>query len=200
MKISYTSKLYFGKYPYKVALHTRLSGGKSWKIGILEPLEFQVLTVWCEQHMGGEHKIRRRFRGYTNPGSDWHQLVYVQTEAAKNALVQAYGAQVEQVWQPLDNSHLQSLEVRNITEVRSNLLFKKYKHVIYFKYDRSHHMWNWLKSLLQGSSTSDLKGDKWWPRVYSTDMDDINMIQLSFPENIDYIKHVILVPTESPPK
>jgi hypothetical protein len=194
MKINFTSKLYFRQYAYKVVLSCRASGGRWWRRDGQTPVEFTQLTTWCETHAPNAHEIRRRVQKQTNRYTDWHQVVYVQTEHVKNSLVQEYGANVLEVTQPLDTAHGQLLEVRNITEVRHNLIYKKYNHVIYFKYDRPQQLWEWLENIVNDSEHSVLKGNRLWPKVYSCSLDDVQMIQLSYADRIDYVKHVILLP------
>ena len=158
------------------------------------PQEFQSVQDWCEAHAAGQFHISRRYQGGSKKYSDWHQNVYLQSADHKDALIKHQAASVYEVWQPLDSDHLQSLDVRNVIEVRDKLIYRKYSHVIYFKYDTHGELWNWLETLMEGSQVSVLKGSTWWPKVYSSDLDDVRMIQLSYPERIDYIKHVKLLP------
>jgi len=194
MNIQYVSKLFYGQYAYKVVLYTTLTSGRWWPKQD-EPTEFTVVTVWCEQHVPGAYKILRRFQDSDNQSSDWHQMIYLQSEHMKDALVKQFGAHVTEVWQPLNQAHLQTLEVRNITEVRSQLIYKKYSHVVYFKYDRQHVVYPWLEKLLADSPKSAIKGCRWFPKVYSADEADVQMIKLSYPEMISYIKQVVLLPS-----
>lgn len=159
------------------------------------PQEFQSVQDWCEAHAAGNFKIARRYQGGSKKYSDWHQNVYLSCADHKDALILYQGAAVHEVWQPLDSDHLQQLEVRNVTQVRDQLIYRKYAHAVYFKYDAHGELWNWLTLLLADSEVSVLKGSKWWPKVYSEQMDDVRMIQLSYGEYIDYIKHVKLLPT-----
>lgn len=193
MKVRYTHKLFYKKYAYKVVLSVQTPGTRWFTSHTLAP-EFQTVHDWCAQHAPGAHKIKRRYKGGTHQQSEWNQNVYLQTDTQKDALVKVQGAAVQEIWQPLDADHLQSLDVRNIIEVRKNLIYGKYAHVIYFKYDRDQKTRPWLASILQESTTSVLKGQRAWPIVYSTNADDVHMIQLSYPERIDYIKHVKLLP------
>lgn len=194
MQIRYTHKLFFKKYAYKVVLSCQTSGNRwAWRDQAHLPQEFQLVQDWCEQHAPDAHKIQRRYQGGSKRHSDWHQLVYLQTEHTKDALLKVQPTAVHEIWQPLDADHLQMLDVRNVIEVRDRLIYHKYSHVIYFKYDRDMQLWDWLKALLDGSEVSVLKGSAWWPKVYSSDLDDVRMIQLSYPERIDYIKHVKLL-------
>jgi hypothetical protein len=148
---------------------------------------------WCEAHAADQFKISRRYQGGTKKYSEWHQNVYLSSVDHKDALIKHAGASVHEVWQPLDADHLHSLDVRNVIEVRDQLIYRKYAHVIYFKYDRDGELWMWLEAMLAESEVSVLKGDRCWPKVYSMDLDDVRMIQLSYPERIDYIKHVKLL-------
>jgi hypothetical protein len=195
MQIRYTHKLFFKKYAYKVVLNCQTSGNRwCWRNQDTLPQEFQSLQDWCEQHAPGAYKIQRRYQGGTKRHSDWHQLVYLQSERMKDALVKDQSLAVQEVWQPLDADHFHQLDVRNVIEVRHQLIYRKYAHVIYFKYDRHGQLHEWLKALLADSTTSELKGDAWWCKVYSNDLDDVRMIQLSYGEQIDYVKHVKLIP------
>ena len=194
MKIQYTHKLFHKKYAYKVVLSCQTSGSRwFWPRQDQLAPDFQAVTDWCELHAPNSHKIQRRYQGGSDQHSDWHQNVYLQTDAQKDALVKAQGAAVQEVWQPLNPAHLQTLDVRNIAEVRSQLIYKKYSHVIYFKYDKHHTVYPWLLKLLADSPKSIVKGCIWFPKVYSTDEADVQMIQLSYPEKISHIKHVILL-------
>lgn len=194
MKIQYTHKLFYKKYAYKVVLNCQTSGHRwFWHDQDVLPQEFQMLQDWCDTHAPGAFKIQRRYQGGTKKHSDWHQIVYLNSTDHKDALIKHEGAAVQEVWQPLDDDHLQSLDVRNVIEVKHRLIYGKYAHVVYFKYDRHGQVWKWLEALLEGSTVSELKGSTWWPRVYSSDLDDVNMIRLSYPERIDYIKHVKLL-------
>lgn len=193
MQINYTSKLFFKKYAYKVVLSCQTTGRRwTWRSHKM-PQEFQSVQDWCEAHAAGQFHISRRYQGGSKKYSDWHQNVYLQSADHKDALIKHQAASVHEVWQPLDSDHLQSLDVRNVIEVRDQLIYRKYAHVIYFKYDAHGELWNWLETLMEGSQVSVLKGSTWWPKVYSSDLDDVRMIQLSYPERIDYIKHVKLL-------
>lgn len=192
--IHYTHKLFYKKYAYKVVLSCQTQGRRwSWRNAHKVPQEFQCVQDWCDVHAAGAFKIQRRYQGGNNKHSDWHQNVYVATADVKDALILNQGAAVHEVWQPLDADHLHSLDVRNVIEVRDSLIYRKYAHVIYFKYDRQCQLWTWLNSLVTDSQTSVLKGNAFWPKIYSSDLDDVRMIQLSYPERIDYIKHVKLI-------
>lgn len=195
MNVNYTTKLFYKKYAYKVVLSCQTMGRRwAWRDSSVFPQEFQVVKDWCAQHAPDAHKIQRRYQGGSTQHSDWHQNVYLQTATQKDHLIRSQGAAVQEVWQPLDADHLQNLDVRNVIQVRKTLIYHKYAHVVYFKYDRDGMIRPWLASVLEGSTTSVLKGQRFWPIVYSMDLDDVNMIQLTYPERIDYIRHVKLLP------
>lgn len=191
MHVHYVSKLFFGKYAYKVVLQNVTGGNRWWRNRV--PAQFVNVDAWCAQHVPQAHKVQRRYQGGSKKDNHWHQLVYLTTEAHKQAFVQAHIQDVVEVWQPLDSAHLHSLEVRNIVEIRTHLLFKKFRHAVYFKYDRTGQVWEWLETHLADSQTSKLSGSMWWPKVYSEDESDIIMLRLSYPDAIDYVKTVRLV-------
>jgi hypothetical protein len=195
MKINYTSRLFFKKYAYKVVLACQTSGNRwFWRQQDQLPQEFQSVQHWCSHHVPHTHKIQRRYVGGSALHSDWHQMVYLQHESDKDQLLKAHAADVLQVWQPLNDQHLKQLDVKNVQEVRAQLIYKRFAHVIYFKYDRTCEMWDWLQALLADSTESELRGDKWWPRVYSASLDDVQQILFCYSDRVHYVKHVIVAP------
>ncbi len=191
MQIHYVSKLFFGKYAYKVVLNTVTGGSRWWRDRV--PPEFACLDAWCDTHMKGAHKIQRRYQSQSKKECRWHQIVYVNSETHVQELVTQHVQDVLEIWKPLDQAHLQMLDVKNIVEIRTSLLFKKYRYAVYFKYNRTSELWNWLEDQFSQSETSKLMGDMWWPKVYSVDELDVTMLRLSFPDVIDYVKTVRLV-------
>lgn len=191
MHIHYVSKLFYCKYAYKVVLTTHTTGNRWWKDKV--PDQFEKLDSWCVKHAHGSHKVQRRYQGHTHQDHHWHQIVYLSSADHVHALLKDHVQDVLEVWKPLDQSHLESLEVKNIVEIRTKLLYQKYRYAVYFKYDKTRKIYDWLKTNLADSTTSKLSGSHWWPKVYSMDDLDVTMIRLSYPDAIDYIKTVRLV-------
>lgn len=196
MKITYTQKLFYRKYAYKVILTCSLQGNRWYKLNNQgnPPQEFMDLTNWCDTHAANSYKIQRRYGGTSRKGySTWYQHVYLSTQAQKDALVQAYGAQVQEICQPLDTDHLNILDSKNIVEVRKSLIYKKWSYAVYFKYQKNANLYEWLEALFKDSETSVLKGNPWWPTVYSTDILDVKQVEFSYLDDIKLVKTVKLI-------
>jgi len=194
MKIHYTSKLFYKTYAYKITLGFQVTKRNRYhKHYQLQP-ELQQLQDWCTQQFGTQFKMINRSI-YGNQIYSCETSIYVSTESDKDQVLQQYAGQVLEVWQPMDEAHLQALGVRNITQVRTKLIYNKYSHVIYFRYDKKQTLKGQLAQMLADSTQSVVKGCARWPRVYSMCEQDITWIRLTYPEQIDYVKHVILFPT-----
>lgn len=188
--IRYTSRLYFKKYAYKVTLSCDHADGRYTPASTCNQ-KFVQLRAWCKQHVT-DHKLIRRYVGNINQNSTWHYFVYVPDTQHKDLVLQSWAQDVLEVHQPLNDSHAQLLDVRNITSVRATPLYGKYLHAVYFHYDRSNNMYAWLKAYAKSSPTCKLSGTRWWPILYSETMDDVGMIKLTWAEKINYVKTVVI--------
>ena len=194
MKINYTSKLFYKKYAFKITLGFQVAKRHRYHRNKTMQPELQQVQDWCVATFGTQFKmINRGIWG--NQIYSCETSIYVSSESDKDQVLQQYASQVLEVWQPWDDSHLQALGVRNITQVRTRLIYNKYSHVIYFKYDKKQTLKGQLHVMLADSTQSAVKGCARWPRVYSMCEQDITWIRLTYPEQIDYVKHVILFPT-----
>lgn len=195
MQINYTSKLYYKKYPFKITLLIRIQS--LFKKTVWDKTtypELAALPTWCNDNLSEhDHKIQNRYQRKDKNDSLYHQLIYVKDTATKDKVLANFGHSVLCVNQPLDNSHADSLEVRNITEVRENLLFKKFRYAVYFRYDRTQELFNWLVDYFKDTATVKVSGDYGWPRLYMEDDTELTMIKLTWQDKIDYIKSVRLI-------
>jgi len=187
MKIEYTRKLFFRKYSYKL---TFLIQGKS-SVWYKAPSEIRKIPKWVETHLPDtDVKIIKRYQGWDDNKVRFHQSVYCKDQDTKDKLLAQFGLHILEICQPLDNNHKDNLEVKNVIEVRKNLIFKKYRYAVYFKYDKKNEIFDWLGNYFQGHATAKVSGNKWWPKLYLTDETEIMSVRLSWQECIDYIKTV----------
>jgi hypothetical protein len=182
LKIHHSSKLFYGKYAYKVVL---LTNGMDCGLS--------KLSDWCNSNIADQdYKLVNRHHDHC----DWHQMVYVHNEQVRDNMLTAFGADVVEIWQPLDSDHLKKLSVRNVVQVRSTLIFKKYNHAIYFLYDRLGGIEDWLMEYYQGRTDVRVSGSRWWPKLYIQGdhlQDEITAIELTWPNCIDYVRTVRLI-------
>ena len=182
MKIHHSSKLFYSKYAYKIVLLTS---------GMDDGLS--KLAHWCDSNIvDQDYKLVNRHHDHC----DWHQMVYVLSASDRDNMLTVFGADVVEIWQPLDTEHLKKLSVRNIVQVRSTLIYKKFNHAIYFLFDRQGQIEDWLISYYEGRSDVRVSGSRWWPKLYIQGVhlqDELAAIELSWPNCIDYVRSVRLV-------
>jgi hypothetical protein len=192
MKIDYTQKLYFGKFCYKICVEVRAHTSYWWQI----PTCVQDVVTWCEKNLPvNTYKVQRRRQTWdeNNNLASWHVCVYCGDMNIRDQVLQHFGSQVVRMSQPLDDQHKQNLTVKNVIQIRDSLIFNKFRHAVYFKYDRSGKLLSWLKNYFQDNPKAKVSGNLWWVKVYMTDDLDVTSLQLSWPDQIDYVKTVRLL-------
>ena len=195
MNIEYTSKLYFEKYCIRVVIKTDTSRKHRYTYDWTKPDELKVLSDWCDANLeAGTYKIKDRYIGQSpNAGTSFHQMVYLSSTDQKEKIVREFGGQISELTQPYNEDHREQLTIRNLIIVRRNLIYKKYQHAVYFKYDPRGEVWKWLQSYAKDEP--DLKVDtiSYWPRVYMVDDTHLAAFKLMWQEKIDYIKTIQLL-------
>lgn len=196
MQIEYTQKLYFGKFYYKVTLEVAGDSANWWS----PPREIKPVLSWCVSNLPApDHKLTRR-RQHHDPKQRhavWHVCVYLNRSDLMDLILKDLGVQVIHVCKPLDDAHRVNLSVKNVISVRKDLIYKKFSHVIYFKYERTGALHKWLKDYFKDNPKARVSGSLWWCKVYMQDDVDVMSLQLSWPDHIDYMKTVRLI-TEVP--
>ena len=195
MQINYTSKLFYKKFPFKITflINVQNLSKKTFWDRYTAP-ELLALPTWCNDNLKDhDHKIQNRYQRKDKHEAVYHQLVYVKDAQTKDLLLANFGHAVLNVSQPLDNSHALNLEVKNVIEVRDNLLFKKYRYGVYFKYSRTNELFNWLLDYFDGNLAAKVSGSRYWAKLYLMDDADITMVKLTWPDKIDYVKSVRLI-------
>jgi hypothetical protein len=201
MKINYTTKLYFDKFSIRMQVETIGAGSSRWNNNywgytVNKMLELQELSAWCRENLKKQHyKLIDRYgrKGELPNTIVFNQMLYLFSQDQANAVIAEFGSRVVEITQPKDQFHLEQLEVKNEVVYRNTLLYKKYQHVVYFKYDRYLEVWNWLQDY--AADETDLKIDKGYycPRVYMENEDHLAVFKLTWGERIDYIKTICLI-------
>lgn len=192
MQIEYTQKLYFGKFYYKISVEVSGESTSWWS----PPKEITPVLTWCAVNLNSLDYKLTKFRQHHDPGQRqavWHACIYCASADLRDQVLKQFGAQVVYVCQPLDDAHRMNLSVKNIISVRKDLIYKKFSHVIYFKYERTGKLYKWLKDYFRDNPKVRVAGSLWWCKVYMQDDVDVMSIQLSWPDHIDYLKTVRLI-------
>lgn len=192
MKLEYTSKLFFSKYDHKITLQVK-GIAKNW---YSVPQSVQHVQEWCRQHVPEhEHKVRCREKEW-DPNQNhktYHVHIYYSDEKVQQQILNQFGARVIAMCTPLDQQHVNDLSVKNIIQVRKQLLYKKYSHVIYFKYQKDSNLKKWLQDYLTDTDAKITKNYQ-FPTVYLTNTDHMSMLQITWADQIDHVKVVRLLP------
>ena len=208
MKIEYTNRLYFGQYPYKVVLYLKHEGKFLWNRSrmLRNSSLIKGIFSWCKDTLDPQnHKIKSRVwqteensspkkSGKPRTWVNWHVNIYVQDQHTIDQIVQQFGAHVDAIHKPLDDNHLQRLQVKNLVQVSNKLLFGKYKYGVYFSYDNEGIVIDWLHECYKDDPNVKIGPNSYWPRVYVCDILDLNAIQFTWHEKINYVKTILLQP------
>ena len=192
MLINYTSKLFYKQYAYRILMETVTKPIARWHKSSSK--ELMQINKWCELHIPeNDFRIQHRYQKQVKRETLWYQLIYIKDTQSKDLILQKFGSRIKEIWQPLDQNHEDSLEIRNLVEVRKDLLYKKYRYAIYFKYDRQQTIYNWLGEYYKDQLLAKVSGDIRWPRLYLTDQSEITTIRLTWGDCIQYIKTIRLI-------
>lgn len=187
MKIEYTKKLFFKRFVYKLTLEVK-GYTRVWHHA---PGEVYEVKNWIDDNITDtDLKFVKRWQRWDDNLAVYHGCVYCKDPSILNQLLAQFGSMVLELCQPLDHEHQDNLEVRNIIEVRKDLIYKKYQYAVYFKYDRKNEILPWLQSYFENNDTVRVSGNTWWPKLYLCDNNEIMAVRLTWQERIDYIKTV----------
>lgn len=189
MKIEYTRKLYFKKFHYKITVQTEGAAKTWWYV----PDSVKTIQRWCDNNLDTTSaKVTKRVQSYDSQQqtSVYHVCIYCKDDAVRDQVLAQYGGQVVMIHQPLDDLHKHKLDVRNVIEVRKTLIYNRFRHAVYFKYDRKGQIHEWLQDYFKDHARVRVTGNRWWTKVYLEDDTEIAVLQLSWSEMIDYIKTV----------
>ena len=207
IKVLYTSKLFFEKYSIKIIVRTEsylTSRFFKWdysRQGQEQKNELTDTKKWLDDNIGpDDYKMRDYYISRitdesfkSSVGTVWNQMIYVNDDNKKDMIINYFADRIFEVTQPFNKDHKDRLEIRNVTVIRSNLLYNKYQYVVYFKYDRSKELRNWLKTFFEDENGHLLYLNEYCPRIYLRDEDHLTTIKLMWQDKIDHIKTVQLL-------
>ena len=213
IKVLYTRKLFFEKYSIKIIIRTESSIENrffKWDLSRQNypKNELDDTKIWLDDNIGSlnykmrDYYVSRKTKDFflsgdipdsSNVGTIWDQMIYVNDDHQKDLIIGYFGDRVIEITQPFDKEHKDKLEVRNVTVVRSTLLYNKYQYVVYFKYDREKEVKKWLKTFFEDETGHLLYLNDYSPRVYLRDDNHLTTIKLMWQDKIDHIKTVQLL-------
>jgi len=198
MQIFKTSKLFFGKFPYKIVLSK--SGNAD------HPMwEHGWTPKYCHKWIK-DNKISHRVYTKMNSGRvktrhvSMFMSIFVENEADCKKILSQFSKNVASVTKPVDITHIDVLKDNTNIIIRNSLLYKRFRYVVCFtkKYhylqqvfeEDELNLWmseNFLKDVKDG----EIKWDRfkwhqsgWNPRLYLSDEDDLVLVKLTWAERI----------------
>ena len=197
MKREYTSKLFYGKYAYKILISHR---GKAADAAKSIGWTIHSCRLWLtEQNI--THRMYNQIKLVGKGRRDVHvkSSLFLNDKSAFDECMKEFADIITHVVEPYDESHVDVLKDNTTILVRKNLLFNRFKFVVIFKRG-----WNdpfiseidkWILEnfLAKNSSTKDVKWNQngFNPRLYLIDDSDLMLVKLTWGDRIKTITVII---------
>lgn len=189
MKRNHTSKLYYGKYPYKIVL------ARSAKLG--DPDFNSGWTVYnAEKFLTNNCIDHRMYNQVFHTGKKetlvtTNSSLFLCTQADFDRCMGEWPAYVQSVTVPFKEEHVDILKDRTEIIVRSSLVYKRFKYIVVFKREYRDDMvdvTNWINDSFNlypsKTATARWSNTSWWPRLYLTNESDLMLTKLTYGERI----------------
>lgn len=194
MKQHYISKLFYNKYPYKIIVEIRPNQNKSFtwnKIKtwlVKNAVGYKTYTTIMYSAFDWLHRPRRLY--------DQRVSIFLKTETEFEACKKRFKGRIKETYSPYDNNHIDLLKDNIHISIRKNLIYKKYRYAISFKYDyetKNTDVKEWVLDNLK--SSLDDETIKWYylngtARMYLLDDTNLVLIKLTWLDRIGTIRTV----------
>lgn len=190
-----TSRLFFGKYPYKIVLtRTGNPSDPSWIDGWTP----RSCHKWLKQKKIN-HRVYTRVNPKPHDLTAFFMSIFVETEAEFKKIKSEFSQYVSSVTEPAEKSHVDILKDNTNTIIRNSLLYKRFRYVVCFtkKYHYLQQVENdelhaWIaETFLASTKDGEVKWDRfkwhqmgWNPRLYLSDENDLVLVKLTWAERI----------------
>lgn len=189
----YISKLFYGKYPYKLILINN-----STKYDIQKKVTRQI-KEWLDinapdskTYMSASYSIvSKGKRGIVKKIT-----VFLKDEQELQKFKRKFKKLIIAEYIPYNDKHIETLKDNVNMIVRQDLVYKKFRYILIFAYDnqgKNQELWEWLNTNL----LEDLEGDecRWYrcggySRIYLTDDKNLAFIKLAWLDKITGIRYI----------
>ena len=191
MKKSHTSRLFYGRFPYKIlisraALPNDIYYHLGWTI--------HGCQTWLAEN-NIEHRMYNQVK-HTGKKKNKTEIVnaslFLRKKSDFDACIAEFEDNIVGTISPYDEKHVDVLLDNTKILIRSKLLFSKYRYVVIFNRkwaESSDNITEWVKDTF--SDPNDDKSllvrysvDGWNPRLYLTNESDLMLTKLTWSENI----------------
>jgi len=194
MKRENTSRLYYGKYAY------RISFSRSAKLADLDGSGWTIhnCKTWLDDR-GIDYRVYGRVRYHKNRRTPKTNVtiqasLFLRSKEEFDACVAKWKSNVNSVTEPFDPSHVDLLKNNTTISIRDELIYRRFRYVVVFssKWNESKEdLSNWVKTTFlekkDDSPTVKWKEHGWNPRLYLIDETDLVLTKLSWGERIQKI-------------
>lgn len=175
MKLINSTKTWYGKYSYKLVLYN---------------VPIYKLRGWLIE-LGIDHSVRYHSCSKTC-------MVFITRPDDMEKVANAFATYVIEKHSPASAAVARFMELNSNVEIRKNLLYKKFRYRISFRYQwgdvGSTYMMQWIEDRLDpkdGGETWACLNNRYYPRLYLTN--DSDMMMLSMSADPDKIKKIVTI-------
>jgi len=197
MQREYTSKLFYGKYAYKISMFHRgkvvdATNGIGWTI---HKCKNWLTESKIDYRMYSQARLKGKGRREVHVKSS----LFLANKASFDACMLQFEDIVTHVVSPYDDSHIDVLKDNTTIVVRKNLLYNRFKFVVIFKREWTDihipKITQWVSENLLNGMPLD-KDVKWNehgfnPRLYLNDASDLMLVKLTWGDRISTITVVL---------
>lgn len=199
MKREHTSRLFYGKYPYRILFS---------RSAILADLDGSGWTIhnckaWLNDQVSDYRMYSRiRYQGRTSRRSPKTNVtilasLFLRTKSEFDSCVAKWSANIESVTEPYDPSHVDLLKDNTTIVIRDELIYRRFRYVVVFfrKWNENiEDLSEWVTTtfLERGENEPPVKWKErgWNPRLYLSEESDLVLTKLSWGEKIRNISVV----------
>jgi hypothetical protein len=194
MNKKHTTKLFYKKYPFKLAVVR--------KVMKTDPDYYQGWTVdnareWLRDNGIDDYKMYNRIinkRARKNPIIIRSSL-FIKTRAEFEKCLAAWKANVVEITTPYKDEHIQFLTANTEIIIRQKLIYKKFRYVIVIKRHWQEDLSdfeNWLNDNFT-RETAKYTTSGWWPKLYLQNDNDLVLLKLAYGEKISKLSIVYTI-------
>lgn len=189
MKQTNTSKLFFGKYAYKIVfLRTSHLGDQNYHLG----WTLTNCKQYCD-HNNMSYKVysRVRWHGKNKKTVTTLASLFLEKKQDYDRCMSEWPDYIKEVVLPYSETHIDILKDNIKTVIREKLIYNKFRYVVTFRTfynEPTDDLNDWVDSNIvsQASSERPVKWSRsgWNPKLYLTQEDDLTLTKLTWHDSI----------------
>lgn len=196
MKRTYTSKLFYGQYPYKITIICKIGtgntgAGSSWTVHECRQwLNARSIDYKIYTSFGGHGRVRyRRGKALVLKCS-----LFLKSKDHFDLCLQKWPDDIASVVEPLAENHVTYLENNTTTSIRKKLIYGKFRYAVRFKYRYGlsyKDLQDWVIETYGDRTISDppvkYRHDRYHPVLYLCDESDLMVAKLTWSDLIEIV-------------